>query len=645
MAGSLITERLAATATYFVFLVCFVVACTPHPSSDISNHTTPSASDERNTGLTIIHVDRQPKNATSVDRVAAKTLSSNDDWDTERLSDAAAQQLARLRSALESDSGMSDAALARILHPTIKFSPLLPTTLDVHSQDGVVVSRQITRPDTQEFQPSNQDNERFIPQAAQGLDSARGALTELVHALGSGETRRVKFKVISVEQFPNGFATRVLYTASQLGPDSARQQNATWNCHWLLSRGNASAAEPLLRVINVEQFESVESTSATGRHFSDRTVTVLGKNPSYVGQVVPGINHWLSRISREFIGQFGHHGLAIADVNGDGLDDVYACDAGGLPNRLYIQQPDGTAEDVSARAGLDFLDDSTAALFVDLDNDGDQDLILATDSFLQVAANDGAGHFTLHGRYNERVDMFSLAAADYDQDGDVDVYVCGYEDDREDLQRSLPFPQPYHDANNGGRNALLRNEGQLRFTDVTEEVGLDVNNRRFSLAAAWEDFDEDGDQDLYVANDFGRNNLYRNDQGTFVDVAAQTGVEDHASGMSVSWGDFDRNGRMDVYIGNMFSAAGNRITYQRKFEEGLDNQIAARLRHMAIGNTLFANIADDNLGSRFADVGVEAGVNMGRWAWGSKFLDLNNDGWQDLVVANGYITNERKNDL
>jgi hypothetical protein len=147
--------------------------------------------------------------------------------------------------------------------------------------------------------------------------------------------------------------------------------------------------------------------------------------------------------------------------------------------------------------------------------------------------------------------------------------------------------------------------------------------------------------DLYVANDFGRNSLYRNEKGQFTDVADVLGVEDMAAGMSVSWGDYNRDGRMDIYVGNMFSAAGNRITYQRRFVNGRESAVASGIQRMARGNSLFAAQPDGS----FADVSESAAVTMGRWAWSSLFTDLNNDGWQDLVVANGYFSNDKADDL
>jgi hypothetical protein len=200
---------------------------------------------------------------------------------------------------------------------------------------------------------------------------------------------------------------------------------------------------------------------------------------------------------------------------------------------------------------------------------------------------------------------------------------------------------PYYDANNGGANALLRNLGNFRFENVTTAAGLEQNNRRFSFAAAWEDYDNDGDPDLYVANDFGRNNLYRNDGGKFTDVAGALGVEDIGAGMSAAWRDFDGDGWVDLYVGNMFSSAGHRVAYQRKFAARHDEQAVRNFQRMARGNALFRNMGPRG----FEDVSLDYGVTMGRWAWASQFMDINNDGRPDLVIANGYITGEDPLDL
>ncbi|MCA9270272.1 MAG: VCBS repeat-containing protein, partial [Planctomycetales bacterium] len=302
---------------------------------------------------------------------------------------------------------------------------------------------------------------------------------------------------------------------------------------------------------------------------------------------------------------------------------------------------DGTVRDASAAAGVDWLDASAGALFVDLDNDGDQDLVVGAASGVLFHENDGAGKFALKAARSFSSMPQSLSAADYNQDGKLDIYICGHtpSGQRQD-EIILGLPVPFHDANNGASNALLRNDGQWAFTDVTAATGLNQNNHRFSYACAWEDYDNDGDQDLYVANDFGRNNLYRNDGGFFRDVAAAADVEDISSGMSVSWGDYNGDGWMDVYVGNMFSSAGNRITYQRQFQVDKKAGDVEQIQRMARGNSLFANSA-----SGFRDVSLTAHVNHGRWAWGSKFVDVNNDGREDIVVANGFVTGTRPDDL
>jgi len=170
---------------------------------------------------------------------------------------------------------------------------------------------------------------------------------------------------------------------------------------------------------------------------------------------------------------------------------------------------------------------------------------------------------------------------------------------------------------------------------------MEVNNTRFSLAASWEDFDNDGDQDLYVANDYGRNCLYRNDGGKFIEIAEKAGVQDIAAGMSVSWGDYNLDGLMDLYVSNMFSNAGSRVTFQRQFKQDSESQTRSMYQRHARGNTLFENVGDGS----FLDVSIKAGVTMGRWAWSSKMADINNDGLEDILISNGQMTNDTADDL
>ena len=341
---------------------------------------------------------------------------------------------------------------------------------------------------------------------------------------------------------------------------------------------------------------------------------------------------------------FGHNGLAVGDVSGDGLDDLYLCQAATVPNKLFIQQKDGSTKEVAAESGVDILNSSRGCLLVDLDNDGDQDLALTTPYATLVYTNDGSGKFALAQQLEFASGGYSLTAADYDNDGDLDLYVCVYYRKPGDAS-ALAYPIPYHDANNGGQNILLRND-DMDFVDATEETGMMAENHRFSFAASWEDMDADGDMDVYVANDYGRNNLYRNQlresgKATFTSDAAAPGIEDTSFGMSVCWGDANADGYIDLYTGNMFSGAGNRIAFQDKFQQHAPGVIKQKLQRTARGNSLFLN----NRNATFTDITMTSGARQGRWAWGSIFADLNNDGLEDLVVANGFVTGKREDDL
>jgi hypothetical protein len=439
------------------------------------------------------------------------------------------------------------------------------------------------------------------------------ALLKKIKALG-----KIKFKVTRVEN-----RTTHLHVEADR---SGAEYSASWLTSWTHTK------PPKLINLTVKNFETIISE---GPWFHDVTNTVIGKNSRFEPQVLHGIDHWAQRITR--IGDLslaGHHGLAVGDVDGDGLEDLYVCDGGSLPNQLYLQQPDGTAKEVALDWGVAWLEDSRSALFVDLDNDGDQDLVVATIAMIAFAENLNNQAFKLRGGFPGAPYPFSLSATDFDLDGDLDIYTCIYGAGNQPKKRGFEAssPTPFNDAENGGRNVLLSNLGGFQFADVTREVGLDQNNTRWSFSASWEDYDRDGDPDLYVANDFGRNCLYQNNNGQFSNIARRAGVEDMAAGMSVSWGDSNRDGAPDLLIGNMFSSAGQRVSYQRNYEAGK--------KRMARGNTLFIASKDG-----FQDASIASGITNGGWAWSSGFADLNNDGWQDLVVTNGYLSNSRDDDL
>jgi hypothetical protein len=254
--------------------------------------------------------------------------------------------------------------------------------------------------------------------------------------------------------------------------------------------------------------------------------------------------------------------------------------------------------------------------------------------------NNGEGKFTLRERLSSVPFGLSPTAADYDQDGDLDLLVLRYGADGSEIG-DFPTPHPFHNARNGGANVLLQNQGDFSFADVTDDSGLGVENYRFSFAASWEDYDNDGDLDLYIANDFGPNQLFRNDGKYFIDESSPSGTQDWGFGMSATWADYDRDGFMDLYVSSMFSGAGNQIVAQADFNPTMPEETRLKYLKMVRGNTLLRNLGQ----GVFADVTNPMAEGFGGWAWGSRFADLNNDGWEDLYVANGYISQPDTEDL
>ncbi|HET7105487.1 MAG TPA: FG-GAP-like repeat-containing protein [Candidatus Acidoferrum sp.] len=380
--------------------------------------------------------------------------------------------------------------------------------------------------------------------------------------------------------------------------------------------------------------------------FEDIAPSAFGGCASFASQLVPGVDTWRTVLDgASGIDIYGHNGLAVGDADSDGLDDLYVCQPAGLPNRLYRNRGDGSFEDITESAGVGILDNTACALFTDVDNDGRQDLIVVRAGGPLLFLNEGGGKFRL------RPDAFQFATppqgtftgaaiADYDRDGWLDIYFCLYAYYQGTDQ--YRYPMPYYAAENGPPNFLMRNQRDGSFRDVTKESGLDKNNTRFSFCCGWADYDGDGWPDLYVVNDFGRKNLYKNNgDGTFTDVAKEAGVEDVGAGMGASWHDFDRDGRQDLYVADMWTAAGMRIAAQQDFQSGASEEVRAMYRRHAMGNGLYRNRGDGT----FEDAGARSGTLMGRWAWSSDAWDFNHDGFPDLYIANGMISGSRREDL
>jgi tetratricopeptide (TPR) repeat protein/peroxiredoxin len=206
------------------------------------------------------------------------------------------------------------------------------------------------------------------------------------------------------------------------------------------------------------------------------------------------------------------------------------------------------------------------------------------------------------------------------------------------------YPSPYYDAQNGPPNFMMRNNRDGTFRDVTVESGLSKSNTRYSFCCAWNDFNGDGWPDLYVVNDFGRKNLYRNNgDGTFTDVAAETGSEDIGAGMSVCWLHYDNDGADDLYVANMWTAAGERITMQDAFKSKSPADVRALYHKHAMGNSLLSKSA--LRAPTFQDSTESAGVGVGRWAWSSDSWDFDHDGLQDLYILNGMVSAPDRADL
>ena len=268
---------------------------------------------------------------------------------------------------------------------------------------------------------------------------------------------------------PTLVTTAIRYELVGAGQAFHREQRVgNWKIVWQRSRSGKWQALQCLAS------EETQSRSAAPT-FIDVAAAALGGNASYSSQLMHGTDYWRTVLDGACgIDVYGHNGVSVADIDNDGFDDLYICQTAGLPNRLYRNRGDGTFEDITEASGLGLLENTVCALFADFDNDGRQDVILVRNNGPLLFLNQGGGKF------QPKADAFQFASppqgtftgaavADYDRDGWLDIYFPLYSYYQGTGQ--YKYPSPYHDAENGPPNFMMRNNRDGTFRDVTTASG------------------------------------------------------------------------------------------------------------------------------------------------------------------------------
>jgi enediyne biosynthesis protein E4 len=321
--------------------------------------------------------------------------------------------------------------------------------------------------------------------------------------------------------------------------------------------------------------------------------------------------------------------VSVVDVDRDGLSDLYVTDSQeGSRNRLFRNRGNGTFEDVATRLGVADLNHaetgvSMGAVWGDYDNDGFEDLFVYRWGRPDLFHNDRGQGFT---RVTDTAGLPAWSNVntavwfDFDCDGRLDLFVGGYYPETVNLWKladTRMMPESFEYANNGGRKYLFRNLGAGRFEEVSERVGL--VSRRWALAAVAADLRGTGYPDLFIANDYGVSELFANDHGRFREIGRDAGVGyAPKSGMNASVGDVLNQGRFAIYVSNIS-------------EEGILLQ----------GNNLWVPTGGAGAAPKYENLARAMGVDLGGWSFGAQFADLNNDGFLDLYLVNGYVSASR----
>jgi tetratricopeptide (TPR) repeat protein len=318
-------------------------------------------------------------------------------------------------------------------------------------------------------------------------------------------------------------------------------------------------------------------------------------------------------LSDDLLAEFSDHGISISQ---DGAVSVLENGKRWRivdPGQLYTITKEEGALKVYENRGT-----SMDAVWGDYNNDGHLDLYITKWGWNVLYRANGDGTFsdvTDEAGVGDRGNGNAAIWFDYNDDGYLDLYVANYFRNVHlwSLKDAHQMHEDFETARDAGPNVLYRNNGDETFADVSQELGVDDTGWTLDAGAA--DYDNDGDQDLVLANDFGQDRLYRtNADGTFTNVTDDAIGWDTHKGMNVEFGDYNNDGWLDLYITNIWTK-----------------------EHVQEGNQLYRNMGDGT----FSDVSFETNVYDGGWCWAGRFWDYDNDGDLDIMVANGYISGEK----
>jgi hypothetical protein len=330
-------------------------------------------------------------------------------------------------------------------------------------------------------------------------------------------------------------------------------------------------------------------------------------------------------------------GVAWGDYNNDGFVDLFLVNFKGNINdpkakgqhALYQNNGDGTFQNVTVENGLDRPSYGMGAAWGDFDNDNDLDLYVSNYGANQLYRNDGdKGFVDISSQAGVANTGFGAGVTwgDYNRDGLIDLYVCNYVEFINDSAMNTSMKKQYSteipytinpSSYDAASNQLYKNNGDGTFTDVAKQAGVDNKEGR-SLVAAWFDFDNDGYQDLYIANDISENGVYHNNQdGTFTDIGASSLAADYRGAMGLAVGDYDNDQDLDLFVTHWLAQENalfrNNVSMNWKTDDGKKK--------------IF-----------FVDEGEIMGlgqISLRTVGWSTSFADFDNDGLLDLWVVNG----------